>query len=304
MRILVTGVNGFIGAAVATAAHAEGHEVVGVDLSTRERMLPPGVHEVRGDIISPATWWGELGNIDVVVHSAAVHRPDQIAERPVGSIEVNLRGTSLLLEMAAASGVQRFIYLSSAKVYGEPLAFPSSEDDLLNPVEPYGLAKAVSEQACSYFAAHSEMRCISVRPFSVYGPGQDLRTGYIGQLLEGRRTGLPVTFSGTPNYLRDFVHIDDVVSICLAAVQADQEFTVVNAGSGAATSLDDLVSAFVSLSGDRVDVDYAPARAGTITRTLADARRQRQLLGRSPISLRDGLLDTLQPGGLASSARG
>ncbi len=171
-------------------------------------------------------------------------------------------------------------------------------------MEPYGLAKAVSEQACTYFATHSEMRCISVRPFSVYGPGQDLRTGYIGQLLEGWRAGHPATFSGNPEYLRDFVHIDDVVSICLAAAQADHPFTVVNAGSGTATSLQDLVSTFVPLCGDHVDVDYVPARAGTITRTLADDRRGRQLLARSPISLRNGLLDTLQPFAPASVARG
>jgi nucleoside-diphosphate-sugar epimerase len=136
VRILGTGVNGFIGAALATAAHAEGHDVVGVDVSTRGRRRPPVVQAIRGDITSPATWWGALGRIDVVVHSAAVHRPDQIARRPVRSIEVNLSGTSLLLELAAASGVERFIHLSSAKVYGEPLAFPSSEDDLPNRWSP------------------------------------------------------------------------------------------------------------------------------------------------------------------------
>ena len=101
---------------------------------------------VQGDVASPAAWRGEFEAVDVVFHSAALHHTDQIAHDPVRSIEVNLRGTRMMLEMAAESHVPRFVHLSSAKVYGEPVAFPSSEGDLLNPVEPYGLAKAASEQ--------------------------------------------------------------------------------------------------------------------------------------------------------------
>lgn len=294
MKILVTGIRGFIGAAIATAAHAQGHEVVGVDLLSRGRALPHGVRVVQGDVANPTAWRGELDAVDVIFHSAALHHTDQIAHDPVKSIEVNLRGTRLMLEMAAECRVPRFVHLSSAKVYGEPVAFPSSEEDLLSPVEPYGLAKAVSEQMCAYFAAHSAMRCVAVRPFSVYGPGQDLSTGYIGQLLHGWHTGRPVAFAGEPEYLRDFVHVDDVVRICLAAALTDHDVAVVNAGSGDATSLRDLVTEFSSLCADGPDVRYAPARAGTITRTLADMRRGLPLLGRPPFSLREGLVDTLR----------
>ena len=241
MKILVTGVHGFLGAGIATAAHEQGHDVVGVDLLTQGRALPDGVRVVQGDVARPAALRGELDGVDVVFHSAALHRSDQIAHDPVTSIEVNLRGTRLMLEMSAEAGVPRFVHLSSAKVYGEPTAFPSSEEDLINPVEPYGLAKAVSELTCAYIAARTAMRCVAVRPFSVYGPGQDLTTGYVGQLLQSRLTGRPVTFSGEPDYVRDFVHDDDVVGICLAAALTDHDFAVVIAGSGEATSLRALV---------------------------------------------------------------
>ena len=293
MKILVTGVRGFIGAAIATEAHARGHEVVGVDLLAGGRVLPRGVRAVQGDVASPTAWRGELDGVDVVFHCAALHHTDQIAQDPVKSIEVNLRGTRLMLEMAADARVARFVHLSSAKVYGEPVAFPSSEDDLLNPVEPYGLAKAVSEQTCQFVAARGAMRCVAVRPFSVYGPGQDLATGYIGQLLHGWCTRRPVTLAGERDYVRDFVHVDDVVGICLASGLTDHDFAVVNAGSGIATPLGELVSAFQSLCGESPDIRYVQARAGTITRTLADTRRGLSLLGRPPVPLRDGLLGTM-----------
>lgn len=293
MKILVTGVHGFLGSAIANAAHVRGHEVVGVDLSDRGRALPAPVRVIEGDVGSPGAWGDVLAGVDVVFHSAALHHTDQIAQDPVRSIEVNLRGTRLMLALAAEHRVPRFVHLSSAKVYGEPVSFPSSERDLLNPVEPYGLAKAVSEQTCGYFAANSAMRCVAVRPFSVYGPGQDLSTGYIGQLIQGWRTGQPVAFSGEPDYLRDFVHVDDVVEICLAAGLTDHDLTVVNAGSGVATSLRDLVSEFSLLCGGGPDVTYRPARPGTISRTLADMRDGRTFLGRAPVALRDGLLETV-----------
>lgn len=293
MKILVTGVRGFIGAAVATAAHRAGHAVVGVDRTADGRALPDEVEFIEGDITRPAAWRSALRGVDVVVHSAAVHLASQIADGPIRSIEVNLHGTRLMLDVAAQSEVRSFVYLSSAKAYGEPLAFPSSEDDLLNPVEPYGLAKTLGEQYCAYYTARGGMRCVSVRPFSVYGPGQDLHTGYIGQLIEACLTDRPATLSGHPRFLRDFVHIDDVVDLCLAAAQRPEAYEVVNAGSGQATSLETLVASFAALCGESMHVDYSPARPGTIERTLADIRRELDLLGRRPIPLDTGLRETL-----------
>ena len=292
MRILVTGVRGFIGLAVATAAHAQGHDVVGVDRSRYGHALPEGLEVIEGDITRPAAL-GVFENVDVVVHSAAIHHTEQIAKEPVTSIQTNLLGTRQMLNSAALSKVRRFVFLSSGKTYGEPLTSPSSEDDLLNPVEPYGLAKAMSEQYCKYYAARSTMRCVSVRPFSVYGPGQDLTAGYIGQLIDASLGGGTVTLSGRPDFVRDFVHVDDVAEVCLAAARTDQPFDVVNAGSGSSTSLRDLVLEFARLTRQTIDVRYKAARKGTIERTLADIRRELPLLARPPISLRFGLSQTI-----------
>jgi nucleoside-diphosphate-sugar epimerase len=301
LRILITGASGFIGSALACAAHAQGHQVIGIDQSEAGRTLPDGVELIEADITRPARWRDAFEKLDLVIHTAAIHHTDKIAEGPIRSIEVNLRGTRLMLAMAAASGVAHFINLSSAKVYGEPLAFPSSEDDLLNPVEPYGLAKVMGEEYCKYYARHGNMRCVSVRPFSVYGPGQDLGTGYIGQLIDAWLSRRPTTIPGKPEFLRDFIHVNDVVDLCLAAARVDHTFDVINAGSGRSTSLRDLISEFAMLCGNSIDVRYSTARAGTIERTLADIGRELPLLGRPPTTLRDGLLETIQWFGKARS---
>jgi UDP-glucose 4-epimerase len=293
MRILVTGARGFIGAAFARTAVAQGHEVIAVDRSTEGRELPDEVEMIEGDITRPAAWRSAFRGVELVVHSAAMHRSNDIASGPIRSIEVNLHGTRLMLDTAAASHVGCFINLSSAKAYGEPLAFPSSEGVLLNPVEPYGLAKTLGEEYCRYYAARSAMKCVSVRPFSVYGPDQDLSTGYVGQLIEAWLTGRPATLSGHPSFLRDFVHIDDVVGVCLGAAHPSFVHDVVNAGSGQATSLQTLVAEFAALCGESIDVDYAPAGNGTIERTLADITLTLQALGRRPVPFHAGLRETI-----------
>lgn len=293
MRILVTGARGFIGAGVVHAAHRQDHEVVAADRSTHGRRLPDGVEVIEADITRPEEWRSAFEGVEAVVHCAAIHRPDEIADDMVRSIEVNLRGTRLMLAAAADAGVQRFVHLSSAKAYGEPLGFPSREDDLVNPVESYGLAKVITEEYCRYFTASTGMRCISLRPYSVYGPGQDFSTGYIGQLLEASTSGTHVALSGEPAFIRDFVHIDDVVDICMAAALHDQPFDVVNVGSGSPTTLAALLEIFSSLLGAELDVSFKPARRGTIERMLADLTRQTAVLKRDPISLTLGLRGTV-----------
>ena len=293
MRLLVTGARGFIGAGVVRAAHSQGHQVVAADCSDQGRALPDGVEAIQGDVTRPEEWQSGFEGVEAVVHCAAIHRPDEIAEATVRAIEVNLRGTRLMLQAAADAGVKRFVHLSSAKAYGEPLGYPSREDYLVNPVESYGLAKVVTEDYCRHFNAHTAMRCVSLRPFSVYGPGQDLRTGFIGQLLEAWNAATPVALSGHADFVRDFVHIDDVVDISLAAALHDQPFDIVNVGSGSPTTLEELVELFARLSGAALDVSFKPARRGTIERTLADLSRQSAILKREPIPLTVGLKGTM-----------
>ena len=126
---------------------------------------------------------GACRGVDVVIHSAGVHLAPAVSRQPIHAIETNVHGTLNLLKSAAAAGVSRFVFLSSSKVYGEPDRLPSAEDDLPRPCESYGLSKVVCEYYCKRFREEMEMDTVIVRPFSVYGPGQDLETGFVGMII-------------------------------------------------------------------------------------------------------------------------
>ena len=293
MRILVTGARGFIGAAIVRRALSCGQEVVALDTAAGKRELPAEVEFILGDINAPVDWASKLRGVDALIHTAAIHRVDEVMVNPVKAISVNLHGTRAVLNAAAKAGVGRFVYLSTAKVYGVSLGFRSEESELPTPLEPYGLSKALSEQYCRVYQESTGMRCVSIRPFSVYGPGQDLDTGYIGQLIQSLRDNSPAVLSGTPEHIRDFVYIEDVVQLCMAAATRDLTFDVINAGSGRATSLSDLVKMFQKSAGRAIMVRYKEPSPGTIARSLAAIERMSLTLSSQPTNLADGLAQTL-----------
>ena len=187
-----------------------GHEVVGMDCVGGARIRV-------GDITRLEDCVAACEGADVVIHSAGIHSAGQVAENPMQMVDVNVKGTLNILQAAERAGTRRIVYLSSAKVYGEPERLPSLETDLPRPREPYALAKLAAEQYCQNFHDTCGMEAVVIRPFSVYGPGQEPNSGYVGMALEALRTNGVVSFPGRADYLRDFVHISDVARLCALA---------------------------------------------------------------------------------------
>jgi nucleoside-diphosphate-sugar epimerase len=288
MRVLITGAHGFIGAAIIPELLDAGHEVVGMDCigGTRIRI---------GDITRLNDCVAACQGADVVIHSVGIHLASQVAENPMQMVDVNVNGTLNILQAAEKAGTRRIVYLSSAKVYGEPEQLPSLETDLPRPREPYALAKLVAEQYCQTFHETCGMEAVVIRPFSVYGPGQDPNSGYIGMALEALKSDGVVSFPGRADYLRDFVHIDDVARLCTLAATADLPgFTVLNSGAGHAHTLDELVAMTATMADVRLRSRYRHASVETIRRTWGDMDSAQKLLGYRPeIDLQQGLADTV-----------
>ena len=296
--VLVTGARGFIGRRLVATLAERGHEVVAVDLAAGpdadEAPVPDGVRAVVGDVTEPRAWASHLDGIDVVVHSAGIHRADETAGSPELTEAVNVGGTLSVLEAAVERGVTRFVLLSTSKVYGEVGPGGAHEDDETAPLELYARSKVVAEAAC--LAAHEagDVDVAVVRPFSVFGPGQDVRTGYVGALLVAAADGAPASLSGTPTTTRDFVHVDLVVDLLAAIVDADRlDHRIWNAGSGRPTALATLAEVFAAANGSPVEVRYRTPNPGTLERSHADMTRSFGLLGRRVPSLLDELRDTL-----------
>lgn len=293
MKAFITGVSGFIGSQLADSLVEAGWRVAGIDRDPERRAVNGEVEFLPGDIREPDAWRRLLDDVDVVFHSAAVHHVDSVSAHPARSIDINLRGTRSMLEAATGADVPQFVLLSSAKVYGSSDEFPSREADLVAPIESYGLAKVVCESYIGEFASRHGLRATAVRPFSVYGPGQDLSTGYIGALLQGFVTGFRALLPGEPHYRRDFVHVDDVVRLCVALTDHPEPPRIVNAASGASVELRDAESIMAGLIDRPLEIEYERPRPGTVLATHGAVATMTQVMGRDPIQLGAGLASTI-----------
>jgi UDP-glucose 4-epimerase len=304
MKVFITGIGGWIGARLADTLIDRGHEVAGVDLRLGHRLPHPKAVVVAGDVREPSAWRHLLEDADAIVHSAAVHHVDRVLAHPAQAIDINLRGTRTVLEAAVDARARGFMFLSSAKVYGDAQCRPSMETDLVSPVEPYGLSKAVCEQYVRHFATEHGLCTSVLRPFSVYGPDQDLDTGYIGTLLQSAARHSRAVLEGERTFRRDFVHIDDVVAALVALLEDEGEPPdVVNVASGTSLGLAEAAAMLERLSEVPLQLEFTTPRPGTIAATHGDITRLSDLLGRDPIGLEAGLVSTLDWFMAASSRR-
>jgi UDP-glucose 4-epimerase len=288
MRVLITGAHGFIGAAIIPELLDAGHDVIGMDCIGGTRIQV-------GDITRLEDCVAACEGADVVIHSVGIHLATQVADSPMQMVDVNVNGTLNILRAAEIAGTRRIVYLSSATVYGEPDRLPALETDLPRPREPYALAKLVAEQYCQTFHETCGMEVVVIRPFSVYGPGQDQNSGYVGMALNALKTDGIVSFPGRADYLRDFVHISDVARLCALATTTELPgYTVLNSGAGHAHSLDELVAMVARMADVRLRSRYRHASVETINRTWGDMSSAQELLGYRPkIDLQQGIIDTI-----------
>ena len=292
MRASITGGLGFIGSALGANLAEAGHDVRLSDI--RAPAEKSGMDFLQGSVLNMDDCKAICEGVDVVIHSAAIHDAKIVANNPLGSVEINVTGTLNLLQAAVASGARRFIYLSSAKVFGSPANLPSIETDFPVPREAYALSKMMSEYYCHMFQAQSNLEVVIIRPYSVYGPAQELGSGYVGMILSTLINGSELRLPGKPDFVRDFVHIDDISRLCAAAAIADlPSFTVLNAGSGQPTTLRDLLILAAKISGKDLDNQYHAPSAETLVRMQACMKNVESLLGYRPMhDLSWGLEDT------------
>lgn len=299
MRVLVTGGAGFIGSHLVDALLRDGRRVRVLDnLSSGHRENLPATHPllefIEGDIRDRDTVSACARGVDAVVHLAAVASVQASVEDPIGTHETNLDGTLHVLLAAQKAGARRFLYASSAAVYGDAQRFPICESAPLAPVTPYAIDKLAGEYYLAYFGRRYGLSTTAFRFFNIYGPRQDPSSPYSGvisifvQRLRERRS---LTIFGDGRQTRDFVYVDDLVRILVRSLDdASLSATVVNVGTGIETSIKALVTDLQWLTGEVVAIEHAAARPGDIIRSCADVTRLRRLFGSAPMTTtREGL---------------
>ena len=296
-KYLVTGVAGFIGAAVARKLISQGHEVMGLDnLSTGFRdNVPPEVEFVESDCQNARLYRERLADcaFDAIFHIAGQSSGEISFDDPVYDLRTNTESTLHLLDFAVRTGCPRLVYASSMSVYGVQPDKPVREGAATAPESFYGVGKLASEHYLRLYEKHG-VGTTSLRLFNVYGPGQNmknLRQGmvsiFIAMMLENKH----IHVKGSPNRFRDFVYIDDVVAAFLACLNRPESIgKICNIGGSGKVLVGDLVDKICRLPNVPVTVEYSGSTAGDVHGIHADISRARRYLGYTPeVSLDAGL---------------
>lgn len=296
MKVLVTGSSGQLGSYICELM-ADEREVTGLDI------VPSSVPSTRdltvlGDIRNAADAARAVNGADAVVHCAAQVSVERSTTDPVTDAETNVLGTVNMLNASARAGVGRFVYISSAAVYGNPQSTPVSESHPTEPLSNYGASKLAGEKFALAFGHTSQMEVVVMRPFNFYSPRADPESPYSGvitKFIERVRRHQSPVIEGDGHQTRDFINAKDVASMAVALLDAQEASgEVFNCGSGRSTSILDLARTVISVSGQDLEPEFSSPRKGDIRHSLADISKARDILRFRPkITLDDGISEML-----------
>lgn len=279
MKVLVTGAGGFVGSRLITELAAR-HEVVAV----ARRPGPPhdGVEWVQQDLTEPLDSTKFPREVDGVVHLAQSRRYRDFPDGAGDIFAVNVAGTFSLLEYARMAGARTFVFTSSGGVYG--FSFERFvEGDPVSPLNFYLGSKYSAELLIGNYAAY--FRTIVLRPFFVYGPGQQrmLVPNLVAQVLAGQ----PVSIEGTPGLRINPIHVDDAVRVFEPALGLDQS-GVFNIAGDEVVTMTELVELIGTVVVKRPQITYSDSEAGGDL--VGDNTAMKRTLGVEPrIPLHEGL---------------
>ncbi len=292
MRYLVTGGAGFIGSNIVDELVRRNHEVIVLDdLSTGAESNLESVRqkiELRVESVTDLrAVQSAVAGADYVVHLAARTSVPRSVKDPLETNHVNIDGTLNVLVAARDAKVRRFVYAASSSAYGETPTLPKMESMQPEPISPYGVTKYAGELYAQAFGRSYGLENVSVRYFNVFGPRQDPTSQYSGVLsrfmLAAINNESPVIY-GDGEQTRDFTYIDNIVDETLRACDAKEASgKIFNGGTGARTTLNQVVKLLEKITGKKIQAKYEPPRSGDIRDSQADISLARKILGYEPL---------------------
>ncbi len=276
MKILITGASGQIGSYV-LERFADKHDTAGVDLK------PCPIEDlkdlvVQGDLRSYEFVKKVVKDVDGVIHLAAQVSVENSWNNPVYDAENNVIATVNLLKACSGCEVDRFVYISSAAVYGNPQYVPVDEEHPKNPISPYGVSKLAGEYYCRIFS--DRIHTVIIRPFNVFSARMDPNnpySGVISKFIFRVKRKLPPVIYGDGKQTRDFVHVRDVVDFIELAVKRGENREAYNVGTGRETSILELAEIVMDIAGINGKPVFDKPRKGDIRRSCADISKARKL---------------------------
>jgi UDP-glucose 4-epimerase len=302
----VTGGAGFIGSHIVERFLEEDCDVTVIDnLNTGSSAnidrckQKKNFHFAEGDILDPSLVRKNLKDVDVVFHEAGLASVVFSLKDPILTNQVNVDGTLNLLKASCDCNVKRFVFASSAAVYGNPGSPQKREDDNPNPTSPYGVSKLAAEKYVLVFQRVYGLQTVCLRYFNVYGPRQrvDVHGSYggvisifINQILKN----MPPTVHGDGEQTRDFVYINDVVDANILAMDSEKGVgEVFNIATGKSTSINRVAETLKHLmSREDLECIHTEPRPTDMKHGYADISKAKETLGYSPrFSIEQGLAE-------------
>ena len=297
MKILVTGGAGFIGSHVVDAYVTAGHDVAVLDnMNTgREENVNTSAQLFRVDVRDLEKVQDVFTSFkpEVVNHHAAQAEVPRSVADPGYDALINLVGGLNVLKAAADNGARKVIFSSTGgALYGEPDIVPADEDHPIRPLSPYGTSKYSFEQYLAMFERTFDLTFTTLRYANIYGARQDFfaEEGRVIAIFASRMIeDKPVTIDGDGNQSRDMLHVGDVASANLAALERGDGGTF-HISTGVPVTINDIFRKLAILTEYKLEPRFGPARKGDVYRIALDNARARDQLGWEPrIQLEEGL---------------
>lgn len=266
-NILVTGAAGFIGSQLAYRLWKEGENVILADnfsygsddnLIFEEHDFRKEIHRI--DIRDSEHMEKVFSDhaFDIVYHLAGITPLPDCQNMPVEAVDVNVRGTVILLDLVRRYGVKKMIFASTSAVYENNTDFPSAENHVEKPSLIYPSTKYASEQFCKAFSDAYGIPIVCLRFANVYGPHIDcLRTQppVMGYIIKELFMGRPPVLHSTGNQERDFIYVDDLIDLAILVCKAEH-FDIVNVSAGNAVSINNIAEMIRQAMGSEIKPLY------------------------------------------------
>eukprot|EP00397_Hematodinium_sp_SG-2012_P012216 GEMP01012379.1.p1 GENE.GEMP01012379.1~~GEMP01012379.1.p1 ORF type:complete len:343 (+),score=65.95 GEMP01012379.1:308-1336(+) len=307
--VLVTGAAGFIGGHLCERLLEDGHTVVAIDSinhyydpamkEATVRILEeyPKMHFYKVSVVDKERLYALFGEFrpNVVCHLAAQAGVRYSLEHLEENIEVNILGTTNILEASRDFGVANVVCASSSSVYGAGSTAPFDESQICDkPISPYACSKRCCELFGYTFHHLYKLNVTMLRFFTVYGPrGRPDMAAF--RFIKKIHEGYPIDRYGDGSAVREFTYVSDVTAGIVAAIHKPMGYAIINLGGGCTYTVNEFISIIEQVVGKKAIIRQAPEQPGDVQLTSANQARASDILGFSPkISLAEGIQRTYE----------